>query len=95
MEVRSMLHATRHDYYNACERYLQTPSLVLARQLHGYAEDVREGYAESGDAENASLWAHNVAYWLDVLHRAGVFPSPRPAPVSSLVAASASEMDAS
>ena len=89
-----MLHATRHAYYNACEQYLQLPSLALARQLHGYAEEVHAGYAEAGDGENASLWAHNVAYWLDVLHRAGVFPTPRRAPASPLMAASAPELDA-
>ena len=89
-----MLQALRHAYYDACERYLQAPSLALARQLHGHAEDVRACYAEAGEADNASLWAHNVAYWLDVLHRAGVFPSPRRAPASPLLAVSGAELDA-
>ena len=88
-----MLHAMRHAYYTACERYLQSPSLAVARQLHGYAEDVRTGFAEAGDAENASLWAHNVEYWLDVLHRAGVFPSQRRAAVSLALAASGAELE--
>jgi hypothetical protein len=95
MEVRSMLHAMRHAYYAACEQYLQSPSLPLARQLHGYAQDVRAGYDEAGDSENASLWEHNVAYWLDVLQRAGIFPSTRRVPISSLVATGAADLDAS
>ncbi len=90
-----MLHAKRRAYYGACEQYLQTPSLALARQLHGHAEEVRVGFVEAGDGDNASLWAHNVAYWLDVLHRAGIFPSPRPAPAAPLAMASAAELDAS
>ena len=78
-----MLKAMRHAYYSACERYQQTPSLALARQLHSYAQEVQACYVESSDDDNASLWEHNVEYWLDVLHRAGVFPSPRRAPLAS------------
>ena len=89
-----MLHTMRNAYYSACERYQQTPSLALAKQLHDYAENVRACYAEAGDSGNASLWDHNVAYWLDTLHRAGVFPAPRRAPDSPLVSpAGAQEMD--
>jgi hypothetical protein len=90
-----MLHAMRHSYYLACERYQQTPSLALARQLHSYAGEVQACYVEAGDTANASLWAHNVAYWLDVLHRAGVFPAPRRASDSPpAIPAGTREMDA-
>ena len=90
-----MLPAMRHAYYTACEQYLQSPSLPLARQLHGYAQDVRAGYDEEGDSVNATLWDHNVAYWLDVLQRAGIFPPVRRAPITALVATGAEDRDAS